>query len=56
MNQYGNIDNLCIGFAAEMIKHLKETNQNSKLFVIRSKTQNVCITVSVEDIEEERDK
>lgn len=55
MNPYGNIHNLCIGFAAEMIKHLKEINENSKLFVIRSKTQNVCITVSIEDIGEARD-
>lgn len=56
MNPYGNIDNMCIGFASEMIKHLKEINQDTKLFMIRSKKQAVYITVSVEDIEEARDK
>lgn len=56
MNPYGNIDNICIGFASEMIKHLKDINEDTKLFMIRSKTQNVCITVSIEDIAEERDK
>ena len=56
MNLYGNIDNICIGFASEMEKHLKDINENTKLFIIRSKTKNVCITVSIEDIEEARDK
>lgn len=56
MNPYGNIDNMCIGFASEMIKHLKDINEDTKLFMIRSKTKNVYITVSVEDIEEARDK
>lgn len=56
MNPYGNIDNMCIGFASEIIKHLKDINKDTKLFVIRSQTENVYITVSVENIEEERDK
>lgn len=56
MSKYGNIDNLCIGFASEMIKHLKDINADTKLFIVKSHTENVCITVSVENIKEARDK